>query len=308
MGANWRQFVQQPQRLWLRRALFQIHLWTGLFLALYVVALCVTGSALVYRDVLDEAFETPAPAFEAGRETLSRVQLTEAAARAYPGYTVARVGDRFNRRRPVIEIWVQRGDERIERLFNPYTGEDLGPALHWVTRVNVWLASLHDELLLGQPGRLYNGILSGLLVVMCLTGAVVWWPGIRNWRRGMVVKWRASWPRVNFDIHSFTGFWFFLITLLWGVTGVYLAIPEPFAALVDRFSEPDEILGQRTGDVILRWGVRLHFGRWEDQPILMAIWFVIGLVPAVMAVTGAIMWWQRVLRKRQVRPPEVEAT
>ncbi|MBI4263265.1 MAG: PepSY domain-containing protein [Acidobacteria bacterium] len=302
----WRRWVRQPQTLWLRRAMFQVHLWIGLLLGLYVVVLCVTGSALVYRDVLDEAFETPAPAFEPGRRPLSSDQLTAAAQRAYPGYEVTRVGNRFNRRRPVIEIWVERGGERIERLFSPYTGEDLGPALHWVTRANVWLASLHDELLLGQRGRLINGLASVLLTLVCLTGAIVWWPGVRHWRRGVAVKWRASWPRMNFDLHSATGFWFFLLILMWAATSVYLAIPEPFAALVDRFSEPDEILGRRTGDIILRWGVRLHFGRWEDRPALMAVWAVLGMIPAVMAVTGAIMWWHRVLRKRQVRPADVE--
>jgi uncharacterized iron-regulated membrane protein len=305
----WEQWVRQPQRVWLRKAAFQIHLWIGLAVGLYIVVLCLTGSVLVYRGVLDEAFETPAPAFEPGREPLSSEQLTEAAQRAYPGYTVTRVGgNRINRRRPIIEVWVERGDEKIERLFNPYTGADLGPALHWITRANIWLAALHDELLFedGERGRFWNGVGSALVVVLCLTGAIVWWPGIRSWRRGLGVKWRAAWPRLNFDLHSALGFWFFLVILMWGATGVYLAIPEPFAALVDRYSDADEVLGTRTGDIILRWGVRLHFGRWEDQPVLMAVWAVVGLIPAIMFVTGAIMWWHRVLRKRQVRPVEVE--
>jgi len=303
----WGQWVRQPQQVWLRRAAFQIHLWTGLAIGLYIVILCLTGSALVYRGVLDDALETPAPAFRPGEEALSIEQLTAAAQRAYPGYTVSRVGgNRINRRRPVIEIWVDRGDEHIERLFNPYTGDDLGPALHWITRANIWLASLHDELLFGERGRFYNGIGSALITLLCLTGAIVWWPGIRSWRRGLGVKWRAAWPRLNFDLHSALGFWFFLLILMWGFTGVYLVIPEPFAALVDRYSEADEILGTRTGDIILRWGVRLHFGRWEDSPVLMAVWAVLGLVPVIMFITGAIMWWHRVLRKRQVRPVEAE--
>lgn len=304
----WSGWLRQPQRVWLRRAAFQVHLWAGLVIGFYIVVLCLTGSVLVYRDVLDEAFETPAPAFDPTRQPLSTEEMTRAAARAYPGYTVTRVGGRLNRRRPVIEVWVERGGQRIERVFNPYTGEDLGPALHWVTRANVWVARLHDELLFedGQRGRFWNGVGSMLVTLLCVTGAIVWWPGIRSWRRGIAVKWRAAWPRLNFDLHSAMGFWFFLLILMWGVTGVYLAIPEPFAALVDRYSEPDEILGTRTGDIILRWGTRLHFGRWEGQPVLMATWAAIGLIPAIMCVTGAIMWWHRVLRKRQVRPVEME--
>jgi uncharacterized iron-regulated membrane protein len=40
------------------QALFQIHLWTGLALGLYVVMLSITGSALVYRNELDRFFAT----------------------------------------------------------------------------------------------------------------------------------------------------------------------------------------------------------------------------------------------------------
>lgn len=303
----WSDWLRQPQRLWLRRASFQIHLWTSLAIGLYIVMLCVTGSALVYRDVLDEAYETPAPAFEPGRDALSTEQLRDAAQKAYPGYDVTRVGSRFSRRRPVIEIWVDRGDEHIERLFSPYTGEDLGPALHWITRLNVQLADMHDNLLFGEIGKRVNGAGSVLIVLLCLTGAVVWWPGVRNWRRGLGVKWKASWPRLNFDLHSAMGFWFFLLILMWGASGIYLAFPEPFGAVVDRFSEPDEILGQRTGDIILRWFVRLHFGRWEEVPPLMALWAVLGTIPALMFVSGAIMWWHRVLKKRAVRPADAPA-
>ena len=34
----------------LRKILFQIHLWTGIGVGLYVVAICVTGSMLVFRQ------------------------------------------------------------------------------------------------------------------------------------------------------------------------------------------------------------------------------------------------------------------
>ena len=34
----------------LRKILFQIHLWTGIGIGLYVVAICVTGSVTVFRN------------------------------------------------------------------------------------------------------------------------------------------------------------------------------------------------------------------------------------------------------------------
>src|SRR5262245_56695340 len=48
----WQRWVRQPQKVWLRRAIFQIHLWSGIALGLYVFFISVTGSVLVYRNEL----------------------------------------------------------------------------------------------------------------------------------------------------------------------------------------------------------------------------------------------------------------
>jgi uncharacterized iron-regulated membrane protein len=51
-GANW---LRSPQRVWLRRALFQVHLWVGNALAIYAVVIGLSGSALVFRDEIERA-------------------------------------------------------------------------------------------------------------------------------------------------------------------------------------------------------------------------------------------------------------
>ena len=56
---RWEQWVRQPQALWLRRATFQVHLWIGIAIGLYVVVLSLSGSVLVFRDDLDDLFEDP---------------------------------------------------------------------------------------------------------------------------------------------------------------------------------------------------------------------------------------------------------
>ena len=297
----WRRFLTQPQGLFIRKALFQVHLWLGLALGLYIVMLSLTGSALVLRGELDEALQTPRPRFEPARPVLSAEALRRAALAAYPGYTITSLGDRVRRRNPVIEVWLDRGADHKERLLNPYTGEDLGDAVTPGTRAILWLASLHDELLLGDRGRFWNGIGSALVTVLSITGAFIWWPGIKSWRRSVAVKWSAAWPRLNFDLHSASGFWCFVLILLWAVSGVYLAIPQPFGAVVDYLSDPEAFLGDRPGDIFLRWLVRLHFGRWESDT-LKAIWVILGLVPVLLSVTGVVMWWQRVVRRRIVSP------
>ena len=51
-----------------------------------------------------------------------------------------------------------------------------------------WFVKLHENLLFGKTGRLVNGIGALFLTLVCLTGAVIWWPGIKNWRRSPTVK------------------------------------------------------------------------------------------------------------------------
>jgi len=71
---------------------------------------------------------------------------------------------------------------------------------------------------------------------LCLTGLVIWWPGVSNWRRGFTVDFRRSWKRVNWDLHSATGIWTVLLIAMWSVTGIYFAFPSQFRAAVNAMS------------------------------------------------------------------------
>jgi uncharacterized iron-regulated membrane protein len=292
-------YLRQPRTVLLRKIAFQIHLWIGLAIGLYVVMLSLTGSALVFRREMDRAFAPDRPAREPGRPTMTVDALTAAAQRAYPDYTVASVGQ-IQRRTPVIQIDFTKNGETIEREFSAYTGEDLGdpfpPASEWL----LWVVSLHDDLLLtrDQNGRFWNGVGSMLATLLCITGAVIWWPGIVSWRRAVSVKRNASWKRINFDLHSALGFWFFAIIFVWALSGIYLAMPSAFMNVVNSIfgPQPEELRNVRVVDVVIEWLVRLHFGRWRSHT-LKVVWVIIGLLPAIMFVTGAVMWWNRVVRK-----------
>ena len=287
--------VRQPQRVWLRRAAFQVHLWIGIAIGLYVVMLSATGSILVYRIELDRALRTERPVSVPGREVLPRESLQASAERLYPGWTVTRVGERVSRRNPTIEISLEKDGVTRDRLFDPYTGADLGDAITRGERALLWLVRLHDELLLERDGKLWNAYGSILFTVLVLTGAIVWWPGIERWRRALGENLRSSWKRINFDLHSALGFWLFLFMLVWGLSGIYLGLPDPFLDFVDAVSDPNAEYGERWGDVALEWLPRLHFGRWRND-WLKAVWALAGMVPAVMFVTGVIMWWNRVVQ------------
>ena len=134
--------------------------------------LSITGSALVYRNELDRFFATPRPQYEAERKILTEDELRAIAQKAYPGWEVTRVGDRITRRNPTLEVWVEKDGVKRERLFNPYTSEELGDSVTRGEYFVLWLARLHDELLLDRAGRYWNGILSLVSTVLFVTGIV----------------------------------------------------------------------------------------------------------------------------------------
>jgi uncharacterized iron-regulated membrane protein len=105
-----------------------------------------------------------------------------------------------------------------------------------------WLVHLHTNLSAGQTGRTLNGIGAIVVTMICLTGAVIWWPGIKNWRRSMSVKWSAPFARMVWDLHSALGFWSMVLLLVWGITGIYFAFPRVFDVLfildpADRYTD-----------------------------------------------------------------------
>ena len=305
---GWDRWVRAPQTLWVRRAIFQIHLWTGIGISLYLLMICVTGSLLVYRNELYQAF-SPEPVIVAGSgESLTPELLTEVAERVYPDYEVTnvRIGEISNQ---AVEISLASDHETIRRLFHPYTGEDLGDPLPLGYRVSAWTLDLHDNLLNGRTGRRINGLGALCFIVLFGTVVVIWWPGISSWRRSLTLDLRANWKRLNWNLHSVLGFWFMPFILIWGVSGVYLSFPEIFQGAVDYFEpfDPSNPV-DRVGDRILYWLAYLHFGRLGGRGIpfcdrglcnetTKAVWAIVAFVPPALLVTGVVMWWNRVLRR-----------
>ena len=164
-----------------------------------------------------------------------------------------------------------------------------------VSRAVEWLVDLHENLLFGTTGRSVNGIAAICATLLCLTGAAIWWPGIAHWRRSLSVDWRATFARLNWDLHAAMGFWFFLFLAVWTISGVYFAFPNAFNALVDLLEPPDATTSLRFGDRVLLWLSNLHFGRfgWYTE----ALWAVVGLVAAALVFTGIFMCCHRLLFK-----------
>lgn len=231
-SAGW---FRRPQNVWLRRAIFQVHLWTGIALGLYVLVISVSGSAIVFRNEIYREFDKGPKVVEVRGEKLSDDALKAAVLKQYPGDSVSYI---FPARQPnfATEVWMDHNGGRNQRLFDPYTGQDLGPSVPYEIQIAGWFVRLHTDLLAGDTGRKVNGAAAIVFTLLVFTGLIVWWPGIDKWKRSLWVNPKSGWKRINWDLHSSLGFWSFGLVAMWAVTGIFVVWPLPFEKVVNHFS------------------------------------------------------------------------
>jgi uncharacterized iron-regulated membrane protein len=224
-----RTFLHHPRKLWLRRAFFQIHLWTGVLLSLYIVMIALTGSVLVFRSELTKALlpKTLTP-YTAGR-TAPMATVLERFRTSYPEARLDTI-QMPSQQMPVFLLFAADRDQHSFTLLADPVTADLRLQPHtWL----YWTYELHVNLLFGEAhGVQINGIGAVCLLVLTITGLVLWWPGVKIWARGLRVGFRHSWRRINYDAHSAIGFWTLFIVFWWALSGIYFAWYRPFTSAV----------------------------------------------------------------------------
>ncbi len=230
--ASW---SRTPQRVWLRRAIFQIHLWLGILLTAYAIVIGLSGSALVFRTEIERHLH---PQLFAIAPTAQSASLEEAIRRVQadrPGWVVSSLLG-FGEGTQATTLLMRRSGGTLDANYravsvNPYTGAVLADRMRFAGTLG-WLTNLHFYLLAGHTGLLLSGWMAVGLVLLCLTGLVVWWPGVHRWRSALALNRRVRWRRLNWDLHSVVGFWFSASLLLLSGTGLYFAFPKAVTKVV----------------------------------------------------------------------------
>jgi len=228
------QCLHRPQRLWIRRFNFQVHLWAGIILALYVVVIGVTGSILVFGAELARLERpSPWPPLSSRQPVADIAAVIASLASKYPHTHIVSVMTPS----PLDPVFtaVLESRRRIIVACHPVTGELLGEVNRRASKLD-WVYDLHEDLLAHRSGRIVNGSAAACLLLLAMTGLLNWWPGLQNWRRALTVDFRRRWKRINFDLHSAVGFWSFAFVIIWAGSGIYFTWPDRVLVFVDRLS------------------------------------------------------------------------
>jgi uncharacterized iron-regulated membrane protein len=207
-----------------------MHLIVGLVAAVFLVILGVTGAVMVFETELDhllnaKLYHVVSPGTPLG--------LNDLVAKVEGQSPPSRVTALFFAQSPDIAIraTVSRPGGKPQTVTaNPYTGEiigSLGTANPFLSKVH----QFHTNLLLGKPGKVITGWGAGLLLVLSLTGIVLWWPG-RIWT---VADWKPG-RRANFELHNALGIWTSIFMLIFGFTGLVIHWDQEAAEWIGRLT------------------------------------------------------------------------
>jgi uncharacterized iron-regulated membrane protein len=222
-------FLHHPRKLWLRRALFQVHLWAGVLLSLYLVVIALTGSVLVFRSEIAKAQLPKAFSHYDAQSTVSVDRIVDGFRVVYPGAKL----DNLQTPSPQFPVFVLTASDADRHAFTVLADT---ASIHFWRQPRTWLDwiyDLHVYLLLGKTcGMQVNGIGATVLLLLTVTGIYLWWPGVRIWTRGLRFGLRHNWRRITFDMHNAIGFWTLFIVSWWALSGIYFAWYRPVTAAI----------------------------------------------------------------------------
>lgn len=365
----------------LRGLWLSVHKWIGLLLAVLIIPVSVTGSALVWHDGLDDL--------------LNPQRVVEGRADKAPGdYAAAVQGQLQDGERIASARWPEDGEGAVQVVATrpPAEGQRRAPrTTFWVHPESMevldtarggggavqFLHVLHGSLQIPNLGRQIVGWVGVFMLISCLTGIWLWWPVTGSVARGF--RWRRQ-PSFNANLHHQLGFWVLIPLAMLSATGVWISFPQTFSgfeASAEKAPAPkqagpprpaqplertaltiDQVLAEvgQAGsgrlatvtwptDQKAEWqltfdggveaavedrpGGELRVGapeerpetiarvmrRWHDGQGMGFVWqlliFIGGIIPAILAVTGILMWWRsrkwRGGAKKRAKPAPVPA-
>lgn len=207
-------------------------MWTGIAVGIYALLIGVSGAILVFRPEMQAAaypqfFQAP----PADAPLADPATVLDALRASFPGYRFSGITYPTGRRGTFL-AYLARGDE-LETVFaDAASGQVIGalPRDGWIQQ----LQELHYNLLAGPPGFVVNGVGASALLLLCLTGSVIWWPGRGRLAAAVWVNARRGWRRVIRELHGAVGIWTVALLAMWALSGIYFSFPRPFRAAVAR--------------------------------------------------------------------------
>lgn len=228
-----------PARI--RHFLADLHLWIGVGFCIPFILLGLSGSYLVYHESFDALLAVGEGVTATGGPPRPAGEIVAAALAAAPEGAAATL--LFMPDAPDAPARVRVGpadanfrDPRmVDMAIDPATlailddGDGGGGGRSALTTL---MHRIHGHALIGGAGRPVIGWLGVGMVILGISGLVIWWPKRGQWRQALTIKRGARGLRLHRDLHGAVGFWSLIVFMVVSVTGVYIAFPRTLTAAV----------------------------------------------------------------------------
>lgn len=211
----------------MRKFFAKIHLWLSIPLGIFISIICLTGAILVFEQEITQALNPHLYRVEtaSGNTPLSPSQLAEAISRQVPD-SLQLTSLQFARD-PEKPVWAGfKNAGRKTLSVNPYTGEVNGwsknyPFFQEVRKLHRWLLDAPAKKGDSSVGKFMVGITTLLMVVILLSGLVIWIPRTtKALKNRLKISCTKGWRRFWYDSHVATGIYTLIFLLVMALTGL----------------------------------------------------------------------------------------
>lgn len=225
--------TSRPQKKKHSRSLFYrisawLHLWLGWITGLIMLVVCLTACIWVFQDEITGLTEPETKVTPQSLPVIPPSALITIADSMYPGKKLSYAT--YQQGRAIyLALGEGRSGNTILRL-NPYDGKVVSVKERKKGETDFFRFILNGHRFLWLPYEIGRPIVNYgtmIYVIILITGVVLWWP--KKWNKttkeqSFKIKWKASFKRVNYDLHNVLGFYSLLILTAIALTGMVYGI------------------------------------------------------------------------------------
>lgn len=171
--------------------LARVHFYAGVFVAPFLIIAALSGALYAVAPTLEKVVHHDQITAPPSSTVLPLEQQTAAAQAQFPDLDVVQIwpADHPGTATRILfaddsledglerAVFVDPGTATVQGDLSSYSGLGELP-------VRSWISSLHRDLHLGPPGEVYSELAASWLLILALTGVVLWWRKVRSTRRG----------------------------------------------------------------------------------------------------------------------------
>ena len=246
----------------MRKVFGKIHLWLSIPAGILFSLICITGAMLVFATEISEAVHPERYFVERAQgKPIPLNELVPKVNTQLGGNSVNNVQIPSDPKRNYV-MGLENG-KRVSAYVDPYTGNVI-EIYSYMDSFFGKVMALHRWLLFGAKdlGRNIVGYITLLVVLILISGIVIWWPKTKSQMKNrLVISSKKGSKRLFYDLHSSLGIYLVIGLLVLALTGLNWSFEWYKHGFYAIFGAKVEQKGEEKGTK--QEGKPIDYSQWE---------------------------------------------